>query len=209
MVGKSKLDRRGSGPLWFLALAVVLYGIFSLARGGHHCRRLRGASTRSGSSSRPSGSARRTARSGDVRTPHHWFEAVADHLGPAYLRYSFTKGTAQEVDFLVDALGLQAGMRVLDVGCGPGRHAHALASRGLEVVGVDISQRFVDYSRRRPHHPVRRSTACRCPLLTFDAEFDVAISLCQGAFGLTGGPGAPLDGDGAVLDGMRARAPYW
>ncbi|MDQ2649345.1 MAG: class I SAM-dependent methyltransferase, partial [Actinomycetota bacterium] len=41
--------------------------------------------------------------------------------------------------------------------------------------------------------------------LAFDAEFDAAISLCQGAFGLTGGPGAPLDGDGAVLEGM-ARA---
>jgi hypothetical protein len=23
----------------------------------------------------------------------HWFEPVADHLGGAYLRYSFTKGT--------------------------------------------------------------------------------------------------------------------
>ncbi|MEM7324663.1 MAG: hypothetical protein AAF531_16355, partial [Actinomycetota bacterium] len=28
----------------------------------------------------------------------HWFEAVADHLGPAYLKYSFTRGTAAEVD---------------------------------------------------------------------------------------------------------------
>ena len=39
----------------------------------------------------------------------HWFEPVADHLGGAYLRYSFTKGTDQEVGFLVDALGLRAG----------------------------------------------------------------------------------------------------
>ena len=68
--------------------------------------------------------------------PDHWFEPVAEHLGGAYLRYSFTKGTAQEVEFLVDALELQPGMRVLDVGCGPGRHAHALAARGIEVVGV-------------------------------------------------------------------------
>jgi hypothetical protein len=30
MVGKSRLDRRGSGPLWFLALAILLYGLFSL-----------------------------------------------------------------------------------------------------------------------------------------------------------------------------------
>src|ERR671913_682751 len=77
-------------------------------------------------------------------TRDHGFEDLADHLGSAYLRYSFTKGTEQEVDFLVDVLALAPGMRVLDVGCGPGRHAHALARRGMEVVGVDISQRFVD-----------------------------------------------------------------
>src|SRR5262245_47925593 len=76
--------------------------------------------------------------------PDHWFEPIADHLGGAYLRYSFTKGTAQEVSFLVEALGLEPGMRVLDVGCGPGRHALALAGRGIEVVGIDISRRFVD-----------------------------------------------------------------
>ena len=74
----------------------------------------------------------------------HWFEPVAEHLGSAYLRYSFTKGTAQEIDFVVSALGLRAGDRVLDVGCGPGRHAHELAPRGLVVHGIDISQRFID-----------------------------------------------------------------
>jgi SAM-dependent methyltransferase len=134
----------------------------------------------------------------------HWFEPVADHLGAAYLRYSFTKGTEQEVAFLVDVLDLQPGARVLDVGCGPGRHAHALARRGLEVVGVDISQRFVDLATGSapPGATFLRADARH---LAFDGEFDAAISLCQGAFGLTGGPGAPLDGDGAVLEGM-ARA---
>jgi len=136
--------------------------------------------------------------------PDHWFEPVADHLGDAYLRYSFTKGTAQEVGFLVAELGLEPGMRVLDVGCGPGRHAHALAERGLEVVGVDISKRFVDLaSRDAPAGATFLRADARS--LTFTAEFDAAISLCQGAFGLAGGPGAPLDADGEVLDGI-ARA---
>jgi SAM-dependent methyltransferase len=140
----------------------------------------------------------------DGGSADHWFEPIADHLGSAYLRYSFTKGTEQEVGFLVEALGLEPGMRVLDVGCGPGRHSHALAARGIVVHGVDISQRFVDLARADapPGATFERADA---RALAFDAEFDAAISLCQGAFGLTGGPAAPLDGDGAVLDGM-ARA---
>jgi SAM-dependent methyltransferase len=134
----------------------------------------------------------------------HWFEPLADHLGDAYLRYSFTKGTANEVAFLVDELGLEPGMRVLDVGCGPGRHARALAERGIEVVGVDISRRFVELAARDapPGATFLRADARALP---FDAEFDAAISLCQGAFGLAGGPGAPLDADGEVLAGI-ARA---
>lgn len=133
----------------------------------------------------------------------HWFEPMADHLGETYLRYSFTKGTEQEVEFLVDALGLEPGMRVLDVGCGPGRHAHALARRGIEVHGIDISQRFVEVARAAG---VEGATFQRLDAraLAFDAEFDAAISLCQGAFGLLGG-GAGEGGDGAVLAGM-ARA---
>jgi SAM-dependent methyltransferase len=134
----------------------------------------------------------------------HWFEPLADHMGDAYLRYSFTKGTEQEVGFLVDALGLDQGTRLLDVGCGPGRHAHALAARGIEVVGVDISRRFVDLASRDAP-PGARFERADARALRFDAEFDAAISLCQGAFGLAGGPGAPLDGDGEVLAGI-ARA---
>jgi SAM-dependent methyltransferase len=129
----------------------------------------------------------------------HWFEPVADHLGSAYLRYSFTKGTVQEVDALVANLGLRAGMRVLDVGCGPGRHAHELARRGIVVHGIDISRRFVEIASAGapPGATFERADARR---LTGDGSFDVAISLCQGAFGLLRADGE----DEAVLAGMAA-----
>lgn len=128
----------------------------------------------------------------------HWFEPLADYLGAAYLRYSFTKGTRQEVDAVTAALGLRAGSRVLDVGCGPGRHAHELARRGMLVHGVDISGRFVDLaaSGAPPGATFERADARD---LQFDAEFDAVICLCQGAFGLM-----TADGDDArVLAGIR------
>jgi SAM-dependent methyltransferase len=136
--------------------------------------------------------------------PDHWFEPLADHLGDAYLRYSFTKGTRQEVEFLVGALGLGPSTRVLDVGCGPARDPHAPKARGIEVVGIDISRRFVDLAARDAP-PGATFVRADARALGFDAEFDAAISLCQGAFGLAGGPAAPLDGDAEVLAGI-ARA---
>jgi SAM-dependent methyltransferase len=114
----------------------------------------------------------------------HWFEGIADHAGSAYLRYSFTKGTVQEVDFLVDALGLEPGMRVLDVGCGPGRHVHELATRGIDAHGVDISDRFVEIARSTGPGTFERDDVRD---LTFDAEFDAVLCLCQGGFGLLHG----------------------
>jgi SAM-dependent methyltransferase len=144
----------------------------------------------------------------------HWFEDLADHLGSAYDRYAHTKGTVQEIDHIVAALGLAPGHRVLDVGCGTGRHAHELARRGIEVRGIDISQRFIELAnaatplrdqrdgRARPVGPslatFERGDARS---MAFDEEFDAVICLCQGAFGMMTSAGD----DDAVVAGM-ARA---
>src|SRR5262245_50505371 len=91
-------------------------------------------------------------------------------------------------------------MRVLDVGCGPGRHAHALAERGIVVHGIDISNRFVELAR--DNAPAGATfERLDAQALTFDAEFDAVICLCQGAFGLMTADGQ----DATVLAGM-ARA---
>lgn len=127
----------------------------------------------------------------------HWFEGMADHMGAAYLRYSFTKGTVQEVEYLIEELGLIPGMRILDVGCGPGRHAYEFARRGFIVHGIDISQTFVDLATKDAPDGAtfERMDARR---LTFDHEFDAVVCLCQGAFGLMTANGHDID----VLEGI-------
>jgi SAM-dependent methyltransferase len=122
------------------------------------------------------------------------FEALAAHAGPAYLRYSFTKGTAQEVRFLTETLRLQPGHIVLDVGCGPGRHTNALREHGIDVVGLDISLDFLHAAG-----PGRRVRADARQLPFVRSSFDAAISICQGGFGLLGG----TDDAGVVAEMAR------
>jgi len=117
-----------------------------------------------------------------------YFGPIGDTLGRAYLRYDFTKGTAQEVGFLIDVLGLPPGARILDVGCGPGRHSIALAEAGYAVTGIDVSRRFLDIAAEDA-----RSRGVQLALfevdareMPFDDEFDAVISICQGGFGLMG-----------------------
>lgn len=124
-----------------------------------------------------------------------WFNEVASFLGRAYWApdttrvSSFTTGTEQEVDFLVEALGLEAGQTVLDVGCGPGRHALALAQRGVQVTGVDASEAFVGLAESAAAAAglSARFRVLDVRDLAADGEYDAAICLCQGGFGLLGG----------------------
>jgi SAM-dependent methyltransferase len=138
-----------------------------------------------------------------------WFNPVAAFLGPAYWApgttrvMSFTTGTLQEVDFLVDALELSPGVRVLDAGCGPGRHALALGARGIEVVGVDASPDFVALARGAAGDLPVSFVESDIRTLTYDAEFDAVICLCQGGFGLLGGGESELDAFDRLAGALR------
>lgn len=126
-------------------------------------------------------------------------EGLFDFLGAAYLKYSFTRGTEQEVDFVATEVGVETGTRVLDVGCGPGRHSHELARRGAVVTGLDLSSRFVALAADAEVAGARfvRGDARRLPF--GEESFDLVLSLCQGGFGLVGAD------DGKVIAAM-ARA---
>lgn len=76
--------------------------------------------------------------------------------------------------------------RVLDVGCGAGRHSLEAQRRGLGVVAIDVSPGAVEVCRRRGVQDVRH-----LPLATVDASlgaFDTVLMMC-GNFGLVGTAG--------------------
>jgi ubiquinone/menaquinone biosynthesis C-methylase UbiE len=130
-----------------------------------------------------------------------YYREIGEFLGENYLKYGFAQGTEQEVDFLVELMGIKPGLKLLDIGCGPGRHSLALARRGAHMTGIDIVPRFVDIARRQ-------AAKERLPAeflvrdareLDFRGEFDGAICLCEGAFGLAGS----LDNHRKILRGIH------
>ncbi len=77
----------------------------------------------------------------------------------------------------------------------------------MAAVGLDVAARFLAVAREAdPTVPYVRGDARRLPLA--DDSVDAAVSLCQGGFGLTGGPAAAgvapgVEPDLVVLDELR------
>ncbi len=89
------------------------------------------------------------------------------------------ENTPAQVDFLERALGMSAPMRVLDLGCGHGRHANELARRGYRPVGIDLVEGFVARAQADAEREGLASQFVRADLRSFRADevFDRAICL--------------------------------
>ena len=79
-----------------------------------------------------------------------WFEDETfwDKLYPFMFPERNFAIAADEVDGILDLAGIEDG-RVLDLACGPGRHAITLAKRGFRVTGVDLSTALLQKARDR------------------------------------------------------------
>lgn len=59
------------------------------------------------------------------------------------------KRTRHEIDFLLQQMELPSGSRILDIGCGFGRHSIELARRGYQVTGLDPATAMISAARHK------------------------------------------------------------
>lgn len=114
-----------------------------------------------------------------------WYQELYRHF-PDYDEEPYVQNTGAEVDFVEGQIGSDCFKKILDVGCGTGRHTLELARRGYDVVGVDLSPSMLDQGRQ-----IARAEGLDVTFIVADAralpwegDFDVVLMLCEGGFSL-------------------------
>lgn len=115
-----------------------------------------------------------------------WYEELFENYGIKYDNECFTQGTIGECDFIEKEIDYDNSLRILDIGCGTGRHTIELTKRGYTVVGVDLSDSQLERARQKAsmenlHIHFQKHDARNLPFLH---EFDLVIMLCEGGFSL-------------------------
>ena len=115
-----------------------------------------------------------------------WYETLFENYAKKYDEEVYTQGTAGECDFIEAELGFDRSKKILDIGCGTGRHSIELTKRGYNVVGVDLSASQLARAREKTAEQGLRIDFLLCDArnLPFESEFDCAVMLCEGGFSL-------------------------
>ncbi len=134
------------------------------------------------------------------------WQAFFDGHAPVYMQNVFTRNTLAEVDFLIEEMKLPAGSRILDIGCGTGRHSVELARRGYRMTGVDLSAGMLAEAAKAAQAAGVDVTWVHADATRFRSHhlFDAAICLCEGAFSLLGMADDPVAHDMAILRNIHA-----
>jgi len=115
-----------------------------------------------------------------------WYESLFENYGQKYDKECFVQGTLGECDFIEQELAYDKSLKIIDVGCGTGRHSIELTKRGYHVTGIDLSDSQLAWAREKAKQlglkiDFQKHDARALP---FDGEFDAAIILCEGGFPL-------------------------
>ena len=115
-----------------------------------------------------------------------WYEALFENYAHKYDNEPFVQGTVGECDFIEQEIARDRSLKILDIGCGTGRHAIELTKRGYNVTGVDLSEDQINRAREKAHEAgltidFQTQDARDLP---FNGEFDMAVMLCEGGFSL-------------------------
>jgi 2-polyprenyl-3-methyl-5-hydroxy-6-metoxy-1,4-benzoquinol methylase len=123
---------------------------------------------------------------GEPMNKKQWYELLFENYGQKYDNENFTQGTVDECDFIEGELKSNKSMKILDVGCGTGRHAIELSKRGYIVTGIDLSETQLKRAREKAAGNNLKIDFLKQDArdLPFNNEFDVAIMLCEGGFPL-------------------------
>jgi SAM-dependent methyltransferase len=113
------------------------------------------------------------------------------HISERMLRYhldgsvAISSDTTQFIDAATDwmtaTFRLGPGMRVLDLGCGPGLYTSRLAGTGADITGVDFSSRSIAYARESADRAGLRVTYANEDYLAFEAggRFDLVTMIMR------------------------------
>ena len=115
-----------------------------------------------------------------------WYESLFENFANTYEQEIFTQGTMQEVDFIEKELSFDKTKRILDVGCGTGRHSIELAKRGYSVTGFDLSDDQLAKARENAKRANVKVEFLKLDArnFSFNEKFDFIIMLCEGSFPL-------------------------
>jgi len=115
-----------------------------------------------------------------------WYETLFENYGEKYDRECFAQGTIGECDFIEKELNFNKSLKIIDVGCGTGRHSIELAKRGYQVTGIDLSISLLKKAEEKANKAGVKVDFFRHDArnLPFEKQFDVAIMLCEGGFPL-------------------------
>jgi ubiquinone/menaquinone biosynthesis C-methylase UbiE len=146
-----------------------------------------------------------TERSNNMARRNEWQKFFDSHA-PVYMDNCFTKNTVEEVDFVLEELRLKPGSRILDIGCGTGRHAIELAKRRYRITGIDISKGMLKEAEKTAKKAKVKVEWVHADATRFKSNklFDAVICLCEGAFGLLGMEDDPIEHDLTILKNINA-----